>query len=364
MLGAGVGAVVLDTPLSSALGHYADPRWSTPEEATEAFANVLGRFPNERWLCGDGGWTVRHPYTGNVLHVFGDSATYDRFGKRWMPHGAALLQTTAGLLWLSSTESLIPDSPDGTIDWPGPMVWDNERLYLFTSHVRPFDGGWEDHGKDLAEFTWNGGSSLVYRGKWVTPSSGRPDRIQLPDDTWKYNIHWGAAVVKQGSYIYVYGTYREEGWFGHRVYLARVLTGKLHNVSRWWYWNGAGWSHNKESQAKPVISEFGGTESSFSVGYDSRKFKVVSKKDGTFGSDVVRWSASTAYGPFGNSVKVAEYPWLETDQTYLAIAHYDMPRFSNGEVALTVSHGKPQFGFGDLWDNPDRHRNTWEGVAP
>lgn len=336
------------------------PAFSSPAEAYEKWWLVFGVNPAQHWLAGDGGWTIRHPGTCNILHVFGDTAVYDSLGRRKMPHGTAVVQKFGNTLrWIGGDGSIVPDSADGTVDWPGPLAWDNGKLYSFTSHIKPIPGGWEDRGKDLAEFTWDGEDALAYRGKWVTPSTGRPGRVGTVS-----NIMWGAATVRIGNWHYVYGTYSEPGWFGNRVYLASAPTGSLANSSRWTYWNGTGWSH-KESAAKPVISEFGGPESAFSANFDNGLVKLVSKKNGTFGSDVQRWSFSGVAGPW-TLTRVASSPWVaNVDQTYLPIAHYDIPRFADGKVALTISHGRGSSGsLDDMYQQPERYRNSWQGIAP
>lgn len=341
--------------------------WETPEAASAAFANVPGTVANQRWLSGDGGWTIKHPTTCNTLHVFGDSATVDSAGQRKMPHGTALVQTTTGVRWISGNDSMIPDSTDDSIDWPGPLAWDNGRLYSFTSHISTVgrtDNGWTDLGKDLAEFTWNGTNSLQYKGKWVTPSTGRAGTVTKADGTKVYSIAWGASTLQLGGYHYIYGTYQQAGWFGNRVYTARVPVGQLTNAQAWRYHTATGGWSARESDAATVISEYGGPESSFSIGYDAGQVKIVSKKDGSFGTDVQRWASSSPVGPW-TVTKVAEVPWVETDQTYLVTAHYDMPRFTGNLVPLTVSHGRGSSGsLGDMWERPERYRNSWAGIAP
>jgi hypothetical protein len=240
------------------------------------------------------------------------------------------------------------------------LLWDSGRLYSFTGHVKAISGGWTDMGKSLAEFTWDGKNSIVYSGRYSTPSTNRPDR-KLVNGVWTYSIHWGAAAVTYGPYHYVYGVYRQEGWFGHRVYVARVPVGQIRYRSSWRFWNGSGWG-TTESSARQVISEFGGPEASFSVAVDAGKFKIVSKKDGTFGSSVLRWQSAWVQGPYSTTV-VASVPWTEADNTYLVQAHYDMPRWSDGRVPLTWSHGR-NLPFSSMWDTPQYWRNSWGAITP
>jgi hypothetical protein len=340
------------------------PAFATPDAAARAFAGgVPGWYADQRWLAGDGGWTIAHPKTCNVLHLFGDTAVLDSQGSRHMPHGTAVIQTKDSLRWITKQGSLVPDSADGTIDWPGAPVWDGGKLMVFTSHIKPISVGWEDHGKSLAQFTWDGKNALNFEGVWRTPSSNRATEIPQPDGSTKYTISWGNAVVAQGKFVYVYGTYHEAGWFGRRVYLARVPMGSLHTYSQWRYWTGAGWD-GRESVAKPIISEQNGdgTEDSFSATFHDAKFSLVSKRGGGFGHDIVRWSAPTPYGPFSETV-LAQAPWTPTFQTYLPIEHTQMGRYKNGQIPLTVSHNLGAAGtLDDLFLNPFKYQNQWMGV--
>jgi hypothetical protein len=340
------------------------PQWATPAVATAAWSNVPGLKPNEKWLAGDGGWTTVHPVTCARLHVFGDSAVINGAGTRVMPQGNAILQTAGGLRMISGATSMIPTSPDGSVDWPGPMLLEGNRLFTFTSHIKTTPGveGWEDRGKDLAEFYWGGSTLLQYKGKWITPSTGRAGHIQKPDGTWTYNTMWGAAAITHLGYHYIYGTYSERGWFGNRVYVARVPVGQLTNATAWRYWAGSSWSA-QEADVSAVISEFGGTESSFSVYTHNGEWRIVSKRDGTFGDTVVKWHLRTPGGPWTTMSEEFRAPWVETDQTYLVTAHGDMA-YSNGQVPVTISHGRGSSGsLGDMWERPERYRNTWHSVA-
>lgn len=365
LTGALLGGPMVPAAGSSAAVACVAPQWATPAVATAAWANVPGASGQEKWLAGDGGWTIVHPTTCNRLHVFGDSSVTNAAGQRVMPHGNAVLQTASGLQLITGAKSMIPDSPDGSIDWPGPVLQEGNRLFSFTSHIKTTDGvvGWEDKGKDLAEFTWTGGTSLPYRGKWVTPSTGRAGQQKQPDGTWRYAIMWGAAAVTIGGWHYVYGTYQEQGWFGSRVYLASVPVGKLTNASAWMFYNGVGFSA-KESDAKAVISEYGGPESSFSVGMVHSIPTIISKANGTFGDTVTRWrSTSGIAGPW-TTTPLFKAPWLEVDQTYLATGHFDM-RYADGTMPVTIAHGRGSSGsLDEMWTNPARYRNSWHAVAP
>jgi hypothetical protein len=342
------------------------PVFATPAAAADAFADVPGISGGaERWLNGDGGWTVVHPLTCNRLHIFGDSAVLNAAGEHVMPSGNAVLQDWTGLRLITRAQPMIPDSPDGSRDWPGPVLWENGRLYSFTSHIKSLPGGgWEDLGKDLAEFTWDGITALAFKGKWVMPSSGRPGKETLPDGTVRYNIAWGAAAVSGSAHHYVYGTYKEDGWFGNRVFVARVPKGLLTNLGAWRFWDGGTWVAGEEN-ATEIISEYGGPESAFSVYLVHPTVRIVSKEDGTYGSMVTKWtSPGPVSGPFTTS-ELFLAPWVrDVDETYLAIAHGDM-RYADGKLPITISHGRGASGsLGDMWEQPARYRNTWHAVTP
>lgn len=320
------------------------PQWTTPDAAAAAFAHVAPAVSGERWLGGDGGWTVVHPVTCSRLHIFGDSAVLDSIGRRIMPSGNAILQTTSGLRYIPGP--MIPDDADGAKWWPGPSIYENGRLYVFVSHIRPLaTGGWEELGHNLAEFTWDGSLSLSLYSIIEIPSA--------------LGITWGTGVLRHGTQIYIYGTYHEKGWFGRRVYVARVPAGQLANETAWRYWDGTDYTSNAP---KSVISEFGGPDSAFGVYTAASQFRLVSKKDGAFGDTVQRWSSFHPEGPW-TTTALFPMPWTDADQTYLPIAHGDM-RYANGQIPISISHGRGGASLSDMWDHPERFRNSWHGATP
>jgi hypothetical protein len=330
------------------------------------------------WVAGDGGWSVRHPTDGSYLFAFGDTAIVDSHGQRKMPHGTAVSWRGSQLAMVSGDGSFVPEPGDaeGSYYWPGPLLVENGRLYSFASHMR----GGAGVGRDLAEFDWPACGAPRYRGTYATPSSGRPGKVLTPAGPIS-TIEWGAAVLKLGSYWYVYGTMHQDGWFGSRVYIARAPVGQLTNLPRWQYWDSQTWSIAREASAAPIVGEVRGPESSFSVDSYGGLVKITSKADGAYGSDVTRWVGAQPQGPFTTSV-VGQSPWRDWDQTYLYQTHYDLPTIG-GRILTSVSHGRAcrpnpgdtdcqrnpdgspvQTTLGDFWDHPEWFRLSWDLMTP
>jgi hypothetical protein len=359
----GGNSIMATCPTATAPGTLA--AWS------DAWANVSGG-----WVVGDGGWSIKHPTDGSYLFDFGDTAIIRGDGTRGMPHGTAVSWRGNKLTKVSGDESWIPDTGDtrGSVYWPGPMFLDGGRLFAFGSHLVPKDGGWDDLGQDLAEFSWPACQSPSFKGMWTTPSTGRPSKTLTPEGP-QYNIAWNAGAVAAGNFLYIYGSLTQDGWFGKRIYVARVPSGNVTNLSKWQYWNSQTWVTGNEGSAAPVVSEFGGPEGSFQVYYEGTQFKFIAKADGAFGTNAQRWTSLNPTGPW-TFTHLTDVPWVQWDQTYLAAAHPTLPRIG-GKMLLSYSHQRgcwPNAAntacdathaaptFADFWDHPEIFRNVWRLV--
>jgi hypothetical protein len=278
---------------------------------------------------------------------------------------------------VSGDTSWIPEPGDarGSIYWPGAMFMDGGRLFTFGGHIIPKEGGWDALGQDLAEFSWPACEAPTFKGMWTTPSSGRPEKIVTPEGL-KYFISWSAGALTVNGYLYIYGYMTQDGWFGRRLFSARVPSGNVTNLSKWQYWNGTTWIVGNEASAAPIVSENQGPEGTSQFYYEGGQFKFISKKDGTFGSDVQRWSSPNPTGPW-TLTHLIDVPYTDWDGTYAFVGHPSLPRI-NGQMLMSYSHqhscwplpdnsgcdpnhAKPEFP--DLWDHSDMFRNVWKLVA-
>lgn len=279
---------------------------------------------------------------------------------RYFPNSSAVLWTNGGLELTSGTGNFVPNDGNGTWHWSGPMVVDNDgQLYVFASKQGP-GTPWTDEGHSLHRYSWTSGlAAPVWQGKVADLDPA---------------IGWGAAVVRQGSYIYIYGSYHEEGWFGNRLYLARCPLGDLDQdpATAWEFWgsaSGGSWISGSGnltdiSSLQTVLGENPGVENSLSVAYDNGRYHLCSKAGGVFGSDVTIWSSTAPQGPFDDPRVVASAPYGQPDpedQTYITLAHYGLPRLANGQVMVSVSRNRSDATLDDFFTG-SFYRPAWFAV--
>ena len=107
------------------------------------------------------------------------------------------------------------------------------------------------------------------------------------------SIAWGAAILEDGGYTYIYGSEHTESGtvFAH---VARVPAGGL--GGSWAFWSGAGWS-DREADSVRLIS---GVGTAFSVSKVGGQYVLVSQDSNLlFNSTFVAYTASSPQGLFG-----------------------------------------------------------------
>jgi hypothetical protein len=132
----------------------------------------------------------------------------------------------------------------------------------------------------------------------------RPEVIPLPPYTPPGGgspILWGAALLRLGNTVYVYGTQSPdvpvpEG----RLYLARVPASRLTEFSAWRFYAGSGTWAARQRNARPVQPPGMSLEvsSGFSVVRVGRRYWLIQADPLTGASDIDAYPASVPWGPF------------------------------------------------------------------
>ena len=114
-------------------------------------------------------------------------------------------------------------------------------------------------------------------------------------------ILWGAAVLRQGQTVYVYGTQSPNLSVPYRqLYLARVPASQLTSFSAWRFYAGAGRWAAGQPNARPVQPAGIGLEvsSGFSVIRVGHRYWLIQADPLTGASDIDAYPANAPWGPF------------------------------------------------------------------
>jgi hypothetical protein len=132
----------------------------------------------------------------------------------------------------------------------------------------------------------------------------RPTLIPLPSYTPPAGgspILWGAAVLRAGNTVYVYGSQSPSGQGqGGRLYLARVPASQLTAFSQWRFYAGAGTWSAGQGDAQPVQPPGSGlsVSSGFSVVQAGHRYWLIQAASALGGQDINAYPASAPWGPF------------------------------------------------------------------
>jgi len=244
-----------------------------------------------------------------------------------------------------SPKSLItPDSGEGYF-WlfHGALV--GENLYLFLMRI----------------VNTGGNSAFAFRGTGV--SLGHVANPHDPPNKWKMtqqnlgcckytkngDISFGSALLKDGSYIYIYGfdsTHTDPtGSRGNAMIAARAPKNQLGDPKTWRFLSGGKWIEDS-ARCDPLCY---GIATEFSVSYLPAigKYVCVYISGGIFGQIAVRLSPKPE-GPWSDPTIVYDCPdkhWHEKTFSYAAKAH---PELSLTPNELIVTYATNSMTFSDL----------------
>jgi hypothetical protein len=170
----------------------------------------------------------------------------------------------------------------------------------------------------------------------------RPAVIPVPSSTPPAGgtpIMWGAAVLRAGNTIYVYGTQTPEPSAPQRqLYLARVPAAQLTRFAAWQFYSGAGQWADGQQNAQPVQPAGSGlaVSSGFSVVETGSRYWLIEATPQPGSQDIVAYPAAGPWGPFDESAGITLY---RNSEVGLDAAHdYRIMYEARAELALSSSH--------------------------
>lgn len=321
-----------------------------------SFNAVMQNLSLPQWRAADVGATARLS-DGRVAWIFGD--TLRPSGYRPLVGANSLLISSNDCfaqVTVPTMQPLIPVGKQGEACWPTSIaafaINGGDRLYVACSRVQRLPGG-------LLEFTYLGASLAQLR----VPSGGTPvvERVLAltPDNHDQKQINWGASLLREDRWLYVFGSQQPEAGTAKAVYVARTPVDAPAAAASWEFWDGGSWQRDA-GRAAVVLPADHGVSQAFSVHRIGSKFVLVSKKGGEFGKTIGVWTAPTPAGPWALASETAyTYDDGSGFVTYQPLAH---PEFSLVSGNLLVSMSRNPKKFTDLLVDPRQARPVFVEV--
>jgi hypothetical protein len=163
--------------------------------------------------------------------------------------------------------------------------------------------------------------------------------VRVDDD----RIFWGAAVMEDDDYTYIYGL--EDVNPDKFLHVARVAGGNL--LDPWEFYNGSGW---QDSPANHRVRNH--VSNQFAVFREGGKYYLLTQEV-IFGSRIFLYESDSPKGPWTNERVLYCTPESGGNIfTYNAFAHPEQS--IDGDLLITYNVNS--FVFGDLFDDVNNYR--------
>lgn len=293
---------------------------------------------------------------GRRVMVFGDTLRGSDFtGQEFVRNSLLVIGGDCIQSVVRAHGALIPDRPGGGPHpvgyWPMSVTAIHrpgyDLLVVTCQRVRSTGTqGFENLGPAVALF--------------VVPRGGTPQLMAMrdlgPDSADTSRPTWGAAAVRHGGWLYLYGTANpgQPFVFGFSLQVARVRPADVLRLSAWEYWDGTGWVTDPGT-ARELIPAVSGTSQTLSVFEQSGTWYALSKRNEFLGHDIVVWRAPDPWGPFDAGTTVASLP-SDTARgrlRYMPLAH---PGLLPRPGTVVVSYSQNRTDLGQIVKNPFLYR--------
>jgi Fibronectin type III domain len=275
---------------------HASPATTMTAAALNSAFNAYGDAGGH-WTGGDGTTSVAVS-EGRVVWLFADTflgtvnPDHSRAANSPLINNSAVVQngTKLGMTLHGGSRA----APQALVmpTQPGEHLWVTDGT-VESGVLRVFYNRYRKTGTGTLDFTLNG----TVLATFALPSLGLRSVIDLPVGT---DIHWGAAVLPDDEYTYIYGTaVASDGGpvamsgrmtFAH---VARARTGHLDGP--WQFWTGSTWSAAHADAAR-LLSGVGAT---FSVQRVGRQYVLVTHENNLpFDPQFAAYTADSPTGPF------------------------------------------------------------------
>ena len=220
--------------------------------------------------------------------------------------------------------------------WPGHGFVDGDRLCIFQSLMyQGADGAWG--------FRYENTHLLQY---------SLPDIKLLSDTLIPYtgpdNVHYGAAALNDGEYLYIYAQIDVTNDLDPKTEV-KVARAKRGNPGKdWEYWNGTSWTVDSNSAAKLAGLDAVAVSSQFNVFQIDGKYVLLTQKKNWNSGEIYTFTSDKPTGPWGTKRLIYKIPVSTLDPnwfTYNAMGHPQIEK--DGMILVTYDVNTA----GDWWDN-------------
>ncbi len=328
-----------------------DPQYALAGVETKPankFTNLFNRFGNG-WTGGDATYSVLLP-DGRTVWMFGDSfldtvyADYSR-PSTGLIRNCFMVQTGGSMITkcggtIDDPLALVDtDDPSDEWYWPGDATVIGGNLYVFFMYfVRT--------GPAAFDFAYQRTDLVTFSLPGIV-ETGRTTFYTNPD------ILWGASLMEDGDYIYVYGA--EQAFLTKYAHISRFPAGNINGTQE--FWNGTAWVTTEPATSLGRLEKQSGlpvaTSAQFAVFYYGGTYRLVTQED-LFSPNIYTWESTTPKGPWKKRQTVYVTPETGGDLwTYNAYVH---PQFVTPDGYLLLSYNENSLNFFDLFDDARIYR--------
>ncbi len=231
---------------------------------------------------------------------------------------------------------IVPDDGRGWF-WLQAGVADGNRLSLFLAQIE------KTEDKSVFGFRPMGVWLGTVANADQPPESWRVEQVKMPNVVFSKDrtLAWGAAALRVGDDLYVYGTDDHPGAGGsnRQMVVARVPARSVGDFSSWRYFHDGKWSEDFRA-ASALAGEIG---SEYSVTAFGKRYLVVYTERGLSPRIVGRF-ADHPWGPWSEPAVLYECPEMSRDKKLFCYAAKAHPALSS-ERELVVSYVVNSFDF-------------------
>jgi hypothetical protein len=223
--------------------------------------------------------------------------------------------------------------------WPQAGACADKKLYLWLSQIEktadPGVFGFRQIGQTLA----------IVENPNDDPTAWRLAQHKLPFTVFGADreLTFGAAVLQDSDYLYVFGTDEElkpiRG--GRHLIVARVPVSAVEDFRAWKFYDGQRW----ETEFRTASRLVGGMASEFSVSYlaDFKRYVLV-YTEGGLSARILARAATSPWGPWSASTEIYRCPEAGWDKKIFCYAAKAHPSLAAGDE-LVVSYVANSFDF-------------------
>lgn len=289
------------------------------------------------WTGGDATYSVQLP-SGKSLWMFGDTFIDQVSENGTRPsfrliNNALVLEGNGQFETFYSGSSSNPQSfakppEDNWWYWPADATVANDTLYMFMhAFGNDLGGPWDFYRTSVDLLVMDPLTLEIYENRRL---------IEQP------NISWGAAILEDGVFTYIYGV--EAISPDKYAFVART---NANLNGDWEYYSGNGWSSNIED-AQPILNDI---SEQFSVFKNEGIYYLLTQHH-IFGAEIYLYTSTSPYGDFGNKKTIYCAPESGGNIfTYNALAHPNIYQDS-----LLISYNVNSSDYTDLFDDVNNYR--------